>query len=56
MALATLLAGGTVVVTDRPTLVPEHVWDTVADEAVSVLVIVGDAFARPLADALERRA
>jgi acyl-CoA synthetase (AMP-forming)/AMP-acid ligase II len=54
MALSTLLFGGTVVLVDQPALVPERVWDAVDAERVSFLVIVGDAFARPLADALDR--
>ncbi len=52
MALSTLLAGGTVVTTRARRLDPAHLWDLVDAEAVSFLVIVGDAFARPLADAL----
>jgi len=55
MALTTLLQGGTVVlVVHAPTFVAECVWDTVAAEEVTVLVIVGDAFGRPLADALDQ--
>ena len=42
------------VVIDQRTLEPDHVWDTVETEAVTVLAIVGDAFGRPLADALDR--
>lgn len=33
---------------------PESVLDTMADEQVNVLLIVGDAFGKPLAEALER--
>jgi acyl-CoA synthetase (AMP-forming)/AMP-acid ligase II len=53
MALSTLFGGGSVVVIRDRGLDPERLWDTVADEQVSFLVIVGDAFARPLVDALE---
>lgn len=53
-ALSTLYGGGTVVVGDDTNgLVPPALWDLVETEAVSMLVIVGDAFARPLADALD---
>ncbi|MCU1452541.1 MAG: acyl-CoA synthetase [Acidimicrobiales bacterium] len=51
--LSTLLSGGTVILSTDPTLQPELLWAAAARERASVLVIVGDAFARPLADALE---
>lgn len=51
-ALATLFGGGTVVLDDRPSFDPAAIWDIVAAESVRSLVIVGDAFARPLADVL----
>jgi acyl-CoA synthetase (AMP-forming)/AMP-acid ligase II len=54
MALVTLFHGGTVVVGPDTGLAPERLWQLVADETVSFFVIVGDAFARPLVDALER--
>ena len=50
-----LEGGNTIVlppVTDR--LDPQAVWSTVEAEKVNVLLIVGDAFARPLIDELER--
>jgi acyl-CoA synthetase (AMP-forming)/AMP-acid ligase II len=50
--LATLLGGGTVVL-EWP-FHPATLWSAVEREAVTTLVIVGDAFARPLADALAR--
>lgn len=53
MALSTLSGGGTVVLIDRPGLDPALVWDEVERNRVAVLTIVGDAFARPLLDALE---
>lgn len=51
IALTTLLNGGTVV------LAPSHfdacsLWELVEQEQVNYLVIVGDAFARPLVDTL----
>ncbi|HEX2040267.1 MAG TPA: acyl-CoA synthetase [Acidimicrobiales bacterium] len=53
MALQVLLAGGCVVIDRDPGLVPERVWQLADAERVAFLVVVGDAFARPLADALE---
>jgi fatty-acyl-CoA synthase len=52
-ALSAWMAGGTVVIQDDPVrLDPADVLDTVTRERVTSLLIVGDAFARPLADAL----
>jgi fatty-acyl-CoA synthase len=52
-ALSALLAGGTVVIQDHPEhLDPHDVLRTVDRERATSLLIVGDAFARPLADAL----
>ena len=46
-------AGGTVVIQDVPSrLDPDDILRTVAREGATSLLIVGDAFARPLADAL----
>ncbi len=56
MALTTLLGGGTVVALRDARFDPDRLLDVVAREAVTFLVIVGDAFGRPLVDALERRA
>jgi len=51
--LSAWLAGGTVVIQDDPVrLDPRDLLDTVARERVSSLLIVGDAFARPLVDEL----
>jgi len=45
--------GGTVVVQSKPRhLDPDDIWSTVERERVTALTIVGDAFARPLADRL----
>ncbi len=52
VALGTLLAGGTVVTLPSSTFVAEDLWDLAVAEQASLIVIVGDAFARPLADAL----
>jgi fatty-acyl-CoA synthase len=54
IALSTLSGGGTVVLVDSPRLDPIAVWDAIERESVRVLTIVGDAFARPLLEALER--
>ena len=48
-----LLAGNTVVLSPDRSLVGERVWDTVAEEKVNAISIVGDAMAVPLLDALE---
>jgi acyl-CoA synthetase (AMP-forming)/AMP-acid ligase II len=50
------LGGGNTVVLPRHTesLDPADVWSTAEAEQVNILLIVGDAFGRPLADELER--
>lgn len=53
ITLSTLLSAGTVVLGPLHHLDPEALWDRVADARVTRLVIVGDAFARPLLDALD---
>jgi 3-oxocholest-4-en-26-oate---CoA ligase len=52
-ALSAWIAGGTVLVQDDPTrLDPHDILATVDREQATSLLIVGDAFARPLVDAL----
>jgi fatty-acyl-CoA synthase len=51
-AISTLLNGGTVIVDTAPTFDAAALWDLADRSGATVLVIVGDAFARPLADAL----
>ncbi len=51
--LSTLLSGGTVVLGPPHGLDAAALWDRVAQCRVTRLVIVGDAFARPLLDALD---
>ena len=53
MALGALLTGGTVVVSPDRRLDPVRLWRLVAREQVQLVVIVGDAFARPLVEALD---
>ena len=52
MAFSTFFGGGTVVISPDAHMEPASIWQLVADEKVSFLVIVGDAFARPLVEAL----
>ena len=52
MAFMTLYTGGCVVISEQHRLNPIKVWQLVAREHVNFLVIVGDAFARPLVEAI----
>lgn len=55
-ALSALLAGGTVVIQDRPEhFEPADVLATCERERVTALQVVGDPFARPLLDEMARR-
>jgi fatty-acyl-CoA synthase len=55
-AISGWIAGGTVVIQDDPTRFdPIDVLDTIEREGASSLLIVGDAFARPLVDELRAR-
>ena len=55
MALISLNWGNTIVLpTNTRTLDPVDIWTTVQREQANTLLIVGDAFARPLVDELER--
>lgn len=54
ISLSTLSGGGTVVLIDRTGLDPARIWGEVERQDVEVLTIVGDAFARPLLDALDQ--
>ncbi len=55
-AMIPLLYGGTVVTISKLGLDPHLIWDEVERNRVTQLVIVGDAFARPLLDALNHAA
>jgi acyl-CoA synthetase (AMP-forming)/AMP-acid ligase II len=54
MAFGTLYSGGTVVISPEHHFDPEHLWRLVERERVTFLVIVGDAFARPLVETYDR--
>jgi len=55
MSFRTWLGGGTVFVQSTPErLEPADIWSLVEREKVNFLLIIGDAFARPLLDELER--
>ena len=49
-----LFGGFGVVVNDEQAFNPEHIWDIVVRDRVSILSIVGDAMAQPLIQALEK--
>jgi fatty-acyl-CoA synthase len=49
-----LLAGGSVVTIPQLGLDPDLIWKTVADQGVTDIAIVGDAFAKPLLAALDK--
>jgi fatty-acyl-CoA synthase len=54
-AFSSWLAGGTVIIQDRPrSLDAADVLDTADRERVTALLVVGDAFARPLVEELQR--
>ncbi len=52
-ALISLAMGGCVVTNPNRSFHPEELWDIVERESVTSLVIVGDAFAKPLLAALD---
>ncbi|MEL6893948.1 MAG: AMP-binding protein, partial [Actinomycetota bacterium] len=55
VSFRTWLGGGTVVIQSVPErLDPADIWSTIERERVAFLLIVGDAFARPLLDELDR--
>ncbi len=57
MSFATWNAGGTVFIQDHPEhLDPVDIWSLIERERIDFLLIVGDAFARPLLDELNRNA
>ncbi len=52
-ALSLLFAGGKIVIPAEGRFDPAAIWQSVDDEAVNLLIVVGDAMATPLADTLE---
>ena len=55
-SVAVQLAGGRAVTLPGRSLDPGEIWSTVERESVNVMIIVGDAFARPMLAALEEKA
>ncbi len=54
MAMAALSLGGAVVTTEGRTFDADELWQTVERQRVTQIVIVGDAFGKPMVSALER--
>ncbi len=54
-AMRALLSGGTAVLLEHRTFDPHELWALVERERITEIVIVGDAFARPMLRALEER-
>ena len=54
LLFSVLYGGGKMVVTPGGRFDPALIWRLVSDERVNMLIIVGDAMARPLAEELER--
>ncbi len=55
-AFAPMMMGGTVVTTARLGLDPDRLWGIAESQRVTDIVIVGDAFARPMLESLDRAA
>ena len=53
-AFLPLLLGGTVITIPNLSFDPYQLWSQVQDKNITNIVIVGDAFARPMLDALDR--
>ena len=53
-SIAMQVVGGRAVTLPGRSLDPDEIWGAVERESVTVMIIVGDAFARPLLDALEQ--
>ena len=53
-AFLPLLLGGTVITTSNLGFDPDKLWTQVQDKKATNIVIVGDAFAKPMLDALDR--
>lgn len=53
-AMTSLTGGGTIVTMPVQGLDPELIWQTAQDKKVKSIVIVGDAFAKPMLDMLDK--
>ena len=53
-AFLPLLLGGTVITTNNLGFDSDQLWDQVQNKKATNIVIVGDAFAKPMLDALDR--
>ena len=53
-SLTALSGGGSIVTLTRPGLDIEELWDTVQSQHINGLIIVGDAFAKPMLKCLEQ--
>jgi acyl-CoA synthetase (AMP-forming)/AMP-acid ligase II len=53
MAFSVLFNGGAIVIDTDRHMDPAHIWELVATEDVTFLIIVGDAMGRPLVEAIE---
>jgi acyl-CoA synthetase (AMP-forming)/AMP-acid ligase II len=53
MAFGNLLVGGTVIIPEEHRFDPRALWKLIAREQANFCIIVGDAFARPMVDALD---
>lgn len=51
-SMGALLVGGRVITTRRGGLDPRHVWETVAQQGVSMIIVAGNAVCQPLVDEL----
>jgi acyl-CoA synthetase (AMP-forming)/AMP-acid ligase II len=51
-----LFEGGAVIFSDKKSFDADHVWQLVGKEKANVMLITGDAMARPLMDAMNTRA
>lgn len=54
--LRALFEGGAVIFSDKKSFDADHVWQLVGKEKANVMLITGDAMARPLMDAMNTRA
>ena len=53
-SLATLTHGGLIATLEQGSFDPDELWTVVESEKITMVAIVGDAFARPMLDSLDR--